>query len=193
MALIPITPLSTTKRYAVATKTQVFTADRSVTWSASGGATVQPAVGVSTTVSFPNKTQTVVVSAVSGGDSGNASLIVYGTWPVFPHFGYEVPFDDKTLVSYAEDGSAVFRRKGNVKLSWSLNFNNTPTEDLILMRDFWNHHRKDTPFYFEDLELPENVLGVELPTLKLVTADSGLRVVVEGPDRYTVSVSLKEV
>jgi hypothetical protein len=193
MATIPITPLSVTKIYRTTDNTVSFVADRAVNWSASGGATVQPGFGTSTTVFIPNKTQTIVVSAVSGADSGSASVFTYGIWPVFPHFGGEVSLDDKVLASYAEDGSAVFRRKGGPKFSWTLGFNNTPASDLRLIRDFWNYHRKDIPFYYEDLEFPENVGGVETTTLRLVTCDTGLKVVEEGPDRFTVSVTFRQV
>lgn len=193
MANIPISPLSATKRYQTTDHTQLFTADRPVNWSVTGGAVVQPSTGVGTIVTFPNRTQTVIVMGVSGADSGTASLITFGTWPVFPHFGGEVDIDDKVVASYAEDGSAVFRRKGGVKLAWSLGFNNIPATDWQLIRDFWNFHRKDIPFYYEDIELLENIGAGEVPTLRLVTADSGLKVIEEGPDRFTVTVVLRQV
>ncbi len=193
MANIPITPLSTTERYLPSAHTQSFTADRSVTWSATGGATVAPSVGVSTVVTFPNRTQTIIVTGVSGPDSGSASLTVYGTWPVYPHLGYEVQLDNKTLVSYAEDGSAVFRRKGSTRRSWTLGFRNTTAEDWQLIREFWNFHQKDLPFYFDDLELLENVAGSEVPTTRLVTLDSGVKVTVTGPVLYDIDLVVREL
>ncbi len=193
MAVIPITPNGTTLRYRTVAFTQFFTADRSVTWSASLGATLAPATGPSTTVTVPNKTQTITVNAVSGADTGAVALQVYGTWPVHPHYGYEVGFDNKTLSSYDEDGGAIFVVKGKVRRSWSLSFNNIPSTDWQLIRDFWLFHQKHIPFYYEDIAMLEKVAGVETPTLRLVTADSGPKVIIAGPDRYNVTIVLREV
>lgn len=195
MPNIPITPLAVTKRYIVGANTQLFSASPVVdSWTVNGGATRTPTVNsTSTTVTFPNKTQTITVTAVDGADSGTASLFTYGTWPVPPHVEYEAPLDNKTLASYAEDDSAVFRRKGGLKFRWNLNFNNIPATDWILIRDFFNFHQKDIPFYFEDLELKENIASVETPILRLVTADSGLKIGIAGPDRYNLSIAFKEV
>lgn len=192
MAIV-VTPLTFTLRYTPAAHTKLFTGSMTANWSASGGALVSPASGVSTTVDAPNKTQGVVVSAVNGANNGSALLQVYGTWPVQPHYGYEVAIDNKTLYSPAEDGGATYRRKGKIRLSWTLGFNNVPSTDWQAIREFFNWHQKDTPFYYEDLALMESVATLEVPILRLVTADSGPKITVAGIDRYNITIVLKEV
>lgn len=192
MADIPITPAAAAVQYPrTSPHTFDFTATPSVTWSSSAGTMSGP--GTTGTLTYPNRTQAITVSAVNGGDSGSAILHVYGTWPVNPHFGYEVQIDNKVVGSFGEDGSLVSRRKGPARYSWAVNFRNTPEADMILMRDFWLFHMKDIPFYFEDLEFPENLEESEVSTVRLVTADAGMRVVVDGPDTFTVSMAFKEI
>ena len=192
MADIPITPLAATARYIGIDSFQLFTADRVVTWSASGGAIVSPGVGLSTSVLFPNKSQDIVVDAVSGADSGSALLTAVATFPVQPHYGYEISLDNKTLASYAEDGTAVFRKKGSTKRIWKLQFLNVTAADWTLLREFWLWHEKHVKFYYEDVAVPELVGGVETSTLRLVTFDAGLNVSVAGPYRYNITTVVRE-
>jgi hypothetical protein len=196
MANIPLSATNNPYRYNPTTPLvgrSVVTADRSVTWSANNGGLINPATGISTTLTALNRTLSVVVSAVSGADSGAITIQVYGTWPVQPHFGYEVAIDNKTLASPAEDGSMVYRRKGPIRLSWTLGFNNIPATEWELIRDFFNYHQKDIPFYYQDLGLNEDVATLETPILRLVTADSGPKVTVAGPDRYNITIVLRQV
>lgn len=196
MAVIPLNVVTSPYRFNPTAPTvgrPVVTADRVVVWSANNGATVSPSSGSSvTTVTTLNRSQVVTIGAVSGADSGSIPVIVWGTWPVQPRFGYELALDNKTLASYAEDGSVVFAKKGPTRRSWKLSFPDIPEADWILIRDFWNWHEKHLPFYYEDLASQENVGGVEVPTLRLVTMDSGLSVTVAGPNRYNITVQLRE-
>jgi hypothetical protein len=196
MADIPLVVVTSPYRYNPTSPLvgrPVVTAGVSVSWSVNNGATRSPTTGLSTTVTTLNRTHNVLVSAVNGADSGSATIVVYGTWPVQPHFGYEVAIDNKTAASYAEDGTGTYRRKGPVRLIWTLGFNNIPATEWELIRDFFNYHQKDIPFYYEDLGLMEDVATLETPILRLVTADSGPKVTVAGPDRYNITIVLREV
>jgi hypothetical protein len=113
-----------------------------------------------------------------------ASLSIYATFPLQPHFGYDVDIDNKTLVSVAEDGTAVFRKKGGTKRSWTLQMPNRPATEYIALRDFWAFHEKTTEFYFYDLPLNE---------LVLVRFDSGLKVQPQNMNLINMSCVLREI
>ncbi len=190
---IPITPVSATIIHNFPDNFEPFSANQSVSWSANNGGVVSSASGNSTNLIVPNKSQSITLTAIAGGDSGTAIATVYGQIPIQPHLGYEVTMDNRTLVSYAEDGTAVFRRKGPIRRSWQLAYRNTPQADMMLFRNFWNWHQKDIPFYYIDIILPENILGVETSTNRLVTFDSQLKVVVQGVDRFELSAVVREL
>lgn len=192
MAVIPISPSSGTLRYTPSTTSFGFAADRTVTWSANNGGSVSPGSGSSTVLTVPNFSQVVSISGISGSDAGSAPLTVWATFPVQPRFGYELDMDNKTLVSYSEDGTPVFRVKSGIRRSWQLQFPDTPQNEWRLIREFWNFHQKHIAFYYEDDEILENIGGVETPTLRLVTFDAGLKIIASGPDRYAITTVVRE-
>jgi hypothetical protein len=193
MAVIPITPSTYTFRASPkSTFTPLFTADRSVTWSSTDGAPFPLIATAASLGSIPNRTQTIILTGTSGADSGTATISVYGTFPVQPHYNYSLDIDNKTLASYSEDGTAEFRKKGKLRRIWQLSFLKSPTSDWTLIRDFWNNHEKHIPFYYQDIAVQESIGGVETPVLRLVTFDSGLKVVPNGPDAFTINIVLRE-
>jgi hypothetical protein len=133
-----------------------------------------------------NRTKIASVTASDESDTqvASATLSVYATFPLQPQFGYETDLDNKTLVSVAEDGSAVFRKKGGAKRSWQLQFPRRPQSEYVVLRDFWQYHEKTIEFYYYDLPLSE---------IKLVRFDSGLRVSPENMNLISMSCVLREV
>jgi hypothetical protein len=129
------------------------------------------------------KIGTVSASDTVGGTS-IASLSIYATFPLQPHFGYEVDYDNKTLVSVAEDGTAVFRKKSSAKMSWTLQFPRRPLSERTILKAFWDYHEKTVEFYYYDLALNE---------LRLVRFDSGIRVSPDNMNLINMSCVLREI
>jgi hypothetical protein len=169
----------------------LVTANMSVEWTTSVG-TVNPSSGNSTFFTPPNQTRVATVTGTSGVEHDSAAIQVYATIPFQPHFGYELDWDNKTLRSEAEDGSAVLRVKGPIKKSWQVAFNNIPSDEWILLREFFKWHQKHIPFYYEDLAVPDNTGSGESNILLLVTFDAGLKVTVAGPQRFNITTAFRE-
>lgn len=162
-----------------------------VNWSTSAG-TVLPVVGTNTTLIAPNRTQRVVVTATGDSDVGSIGIDIIATFPIQPNFGYDVTLANKTIPSYGEDDSVVFRVKGLPRRRWNLPINGSPGWEYLALLDFWAHHQKHIPFYYEDLAALEYVNGILVPTMRLVTFDSDYAVIVAGPDSYNIQVVVKE-
>jgi hypothetical protein len=114
----------------------------------------------------------------------SATISVSGLFPVEPNYTFERDEDNNTLVSVAEDGSSIFRKKGDIKKSLSLQFNERPYTEYALINDFWKAHEKHNQFIFRDLTMSDSYI---------MRFDAGLRINVQGPDSVTIQVSLKEV
>lgn len=183
MSVIPITSNVAVYRYGDTLAVPTFTADRSVNWTTDSGV-VAPLVGVSTVLTAVNQTRVVTVTGVSGGNSGSLSIQVYATFPVQPNYGYEIEWDDKTLMSIAEDQTVIARIKSPDKRSWQLQFPNRPLTEYNTLKNFWSYHRKVIPFYYLDLAIAE---------LKLCRFDSGLRTTPVGPDQFSMTCVVKEI
>jgi hypothetical protein len=167
------------------------TANVSVLWTANFGS-LSPTSGSTALFTPPNQTRTSRVTGTSSPDSDFVDIQVYATIPFQPHFGFEQDWDNKTLRSEAEDGSAVLRVKGPIKRSWQVSFNNLPPDEWILLREFFRWHQKHLPFYYQDLAVPDNVGSGEADILTLVTFDAGLKVTVAGPQRFNVATAFRE-
>lgn len=138
------------------------------------------------TLSFKTVNGTLITPSLftdSSTNMGTANLTSFGVFPVQPNFSYDVSFDNKTLISFAEDGSATYRVKSPPKRSINLVFNNRPYSDYVKIYDFWQAHQKHIQFYYVDY-----VYGL---TYKVVH-DSGLKVQTVGPDQHTMTIVLRE-
>lgn len=111
------------------------------------------------------------------------AISIVSSFPVQPNYTYELSIDNNTLASYAEDGTGTFRKKGNSKKILSLQFIDRPFEEYQLLVNFWNVHEKHSKFVYEDLVYNDTYL---------MRFDSGFRTTVQGPDRITIQVTLRE-
>lgn len=169
-----------------------ITASTSVTWSAADG-TISPSTGTSAFFTPPNKTKVVRITGdAGGGDTNFVDIQVYATIPIQPNWGFEQDWDNKTLRSEAEDGTAKLRRKGPIKRNWQFAWNNVDSADWIILREFFKFHQKDLQWYYEDLGVPDNTGSGEANILVLGTFDSGLKVTVAGPQRFNITTAFRE-
>jgi hypothetical protein len=169
------------------------TADSSATWTTTDGS-VSPGSGLTTLFTPPNKTKVVrVTGTIAGPSSDYVDIQVYATIPFQPNYGYELDFDNTTLRSPSEDGGSILRLKGPIKHSWQIGFNNVPADEWILIRNFYKYHQKHVAWYYEDLAVPDNDGSGESNMLALVTFDSGLKATIVGPQRYNLTVAIREV
>src|SRR6185369_14651152 len=107
------------------------------------------------------------------GNEGTKTIGVTGLFPVQPNYTYELSSDNTTLSSYAEDGSATFRKKGNQKRGLSLQFNERPYVEYLMISNFWKAHEKHERFLYQDLVFND---------MYVMRFDAGLRVNVVAPD-----------
>lgn len=114
---------------------------------------------------------------------GSISFQLYGVFPVQPNYAFELNEDNNTLSSFAEDGTAVFRKKGSIRKSINLNFTARKYSEYLLIHNFWQWHQKHLKFYYRDFDFAQNYL---------VTHDSGLRVQVLAPDSITMAIVIRE-
>lgn len=126
----------------------------------------------------------VFFSDTSQAKQGILTFQLYGVFPEQPNYTYELAPDNKTLSSFAEDGTAVFRKKGELKKVLSLQFISRPYTEYLTINDFWEWHQKHLKFYYRD-SIFEKIYRV--------VHDSGLRIQVIGPDQITINMGLKEV
>lgn len=112
------------------------------------------------------------------------TVSVTGLFPVQPNYGVDLASDNNTLVSLAEDGSATFRKKSNLKKTLSLQFNERPYSEYLALSNFWKAHEKHEKFVYQDLVLGENYI---------MRFETGLRVNILGMDSITIQATLKEV
>lgn len=112
------------------------------------------------------------------------TLKINGLFPGQPNYSYEINIDDNTLVSYAEDKSAIYRIKGQPIRSWTLQFNERPYLEYQDAYQFWMYHKKYISFYYVDL-----VYGMKT----LVTFDSGIRTQAISPNSISFSFVVRQV
>lgn len=117
-------------------------------------------------------------------NQASASLSVSGLFPVEPNYTYSRDEDNNTLSSIAEDGSAVFRKKGRIKRSLSLQFNERSFSEYLLISNFWKAHEKHQEFIYREFDTGE---------VYIMRFDAGLKLNVQAPDSVTVQISLKEI
>lgn len=169
--------------------TEVGRVGTHVDWTTSSG-TLSVLTGDVTVLTPLNRTELITVTALDKNSSNVTlstvikSVQVYGTFPLQPNYPYDVEFDDKTLVSIAEDGTAVFRVKSPIRRSWQLSMPNRPFTEYSLLNPFYQYHKKFREFYYYDLAINE---------LILVRFDSSLKVTPIGPDQFTMSCVVKEI
>lgn len=126
----------------------------------------------------------VYFTDTDGAKQGVLTFDIYGVFPVQPNYPYEINVDNKTLASYAEDGSAVFRVKGSQKKSLSLQFNQRPFTEYESIYEFWEWHQKNLTFVYRD---------VVFDLIYFVVNDSGIKIQASGMDNITMSLVLREV
>lgn len=160
-----------------------------VTWETTSGA-LSPTTGTSTTLTPNNETRLISVTAKDRAVDDTVlntvvkTVQIYSTFPLQPNYGYEIEMDDTTLISLAEDKTAVIRKKAGVKKVWQLQLPLRPLTEYETLRDFWLFHGKVLSFYYYDLAITE---------LKMVRFDSALRITPAGPDSYSMTCVVREV
>lgn len=113
----------------------------------------------------------------------SASISVSGLFPVQPNYSYARDEDNNTLSSIAEDGSGVFRKKGRIKRTLSLQFNERPYSEYLLLADFWQSHERHKTFIYREFDFSQQYI---------MRFDTGVKYTVQAPDSVTFQVSLKE-
>jgi hypothetical protein len=116
-------------------------------------------------------------------NEASTSISVSGLFPVEPNYTYNRDEDNNTLSSIAEDGSAVFRKKGRIKRSLALQFNERPYSEYLLISNFWRAHEKHQQFIYREFDTGE---------VYIMRFDAGLKLSIQAPDSVTLQVSLKE-
>lgn len=118
-------------------------------------------------------------------NQGSSSAIsVTGVFPVEPNYALDLTKDNNTLSSAGEDGSSVFKVVSSPKRVIGLQFIKRPYEEYVLINDFWDFHQRHLRFAFKDTTLEKTYVVVH---------DSGIRTQVDGPDQFTISLTLREV
>lgn len=115
---------------------------------------------------------------------GVLTFQLYGVFPESPNYTYEINADNRTLISYAEDGSATFRLKGGIKKSLSLQFNSRPFSEYVVVADFWEWHQKHLKFFYRDVVFDQTYFVVN---------DAGLKTQANGPDQISMALIVREV
>lgn len=126
-----------------------------IAWTISEGsvsATPTPN-GTPTTLSVPNETNAITITARDLFDSAETTVVlqVQATYPDRGQFsGVPIEIDNRTNASIAEDGAQDFVEKGPPQYLFQYEFPNRQDPALIAARDFWLWHKKSIPFWLQD-------------------------------------------
>lgn len=100
-----------------------------------------------------NRTQIVTISAFDGTNTDTASLTVFGTFPLYPHKGYEIEYDETgTKKKTARDGTPWFSEQGKDQITWKLPMNRRLLDEAREVWDFLVFHRRTKLFWVYDQE-----------------------------------------
>jgi hypothetical protein len=156
-----------------------------VNWTDTGaGGTFQLLSNTSAIYLPADRTQQVTVTGVDtgAGGSGSTTIQVTATFPLQPTRGYETQLDRDTKLHRARGGTRYFREDYDTEVALNLSMDTRSRDETLALRDFWNFHRKITPFYY---------LDVETGMLNLVRFESAISYKFDGAAAWDLSVAVR--
>jgi hypothetical protein len=156
-------PSKTVHRFGE-TPPPLFTALQAARWTTTSGVlltsasprTVYNGTDYRTTIYLEpaNETRQVTVTATTAGaEVGQATIRVYGTFPLSPEWGYKLIVEEPAVISLAEDKvTAKVRYKGDPVDGFEFTILDRELAEDVTFAAFRAHHRIDLPWYFTDPE-----------------------------------------
>jgi hypothetical protein len=161
----------------------------SINWNDNGaGGSFAPATtanGQATTYTPANQDTVVTVTGVdssSGLNRGSTTIKIEATLPLNPVMGYDTDTDQDTQASESKDKTRVVATFGPLFDTTPLQWLGRHKEQWLMMRAFWNFHKKVKMFWFVDQETGE---------MYRVWFDSPLRQSKRGANQFDMSATVK--
>jgi hypothetical protein len=152
-----------------------------VHWSTSSG-TLSNATGATSSLSPIDRSEIVIVTAVDDSATVTKGVQIYATVPYQPKWGVEADFDDETEISVSEDNVPKFRVVSELTARFPLVYEKRSFDEYWIMMQFFNWHRKSTPFYIDDIASGILAFGY---------FDSAIRIAAQGADWVDYSHQFK--
>ncbi len=129
-------------------ETQNFSANQSVTWSASGGSFTN-VTATTATWHAPNDGGNYTVTGTNGSaEATHVTVTVTGVVPAVPSWGFEVENKKKVLLFEADDGTRETRTKGPRKRTFTFTTRLRPKAEFLELETFWDAHYPGKQVYF---------------------------------------------